>query len=220
MDVSKMKTPGERIKYIREELLKLSRADVCKRYAISVDTLAAWENEKIQISEKGIERCIKFFNAENLIVSREWILIGAGLSPNFSFELGRYFKTQSTKKPDQQIDDSFLLAQEIDYFRSLTSNSITALISTEDMMPVYSRGDYVGGRFRYGKDIEECVGKNCIVKTKDGAMFIRRIAKSQTQKKYNLVCLNPNWSGNPEPVLFNIKIECAAPIIWHRKHDE
>ncbi len=56
------------------------------------DTLAAWENEKIQVSEKGIERCIKICSAENLIFSREWLLIGKGLDPSFSFDLRRYFR--------------------------------------------------------------------------------------------------------------------------------
>jgi len=33
----------------------------------------------MQISEKGIDRCIKAYNAENLMISREWLLTGEGL---------------------------------------------------------------------------------------------------------------------------------------------
>lgn len=219
-NIPKLKTPGERLKYIREKLLKLSRADVHKKHGLSPDTLAAWENEKIQISEKGIDRCIKIYNAENLIVSREWLLTGEGLSPNFSFDLNRYFTTLVTDEPSEKVDDNILLAKEIDFFRSLTPNSITGLIPGEDMLPTYSRGDHVGGRFRYGKDIDNCIGKNCIVKTKDGAVYIRRLARNPSGKGYNLVCLNPEWDGNPEPVIFGVEIECAAPIIWHRRPDD
>lgn len=219
-DIPKMETPGQRLTYIREKLLRLSRSAVHKKYGLSPDTLAAWEKDKVQITEKGISRCIKIYNAENVIVSREWILTGEGLDPNFSFELNRYFKNLPTGKTDKEVDDNILLAQEIEHFRSLASNSVTALVPNEDMLPIYSQGDHVGGRLRYEKEIEDCIGKDCIVKTKDGATYIRRVSKNPNGEGYNLVCLNPEWDGNPEPVIFNVDIECAAPIIWHRRLDD
>lgn len=217
MDGSEIKTPGERLRYIREALLKLSRADIFKKYALSPDTLIAWESGKIQISQKGIERCIKIYTAENIIISQEWLLTGKGLGPHFSFDLNRYLKTLSTDQPTEKINDNLLLAKEIDFFRSLSPNSIIKLVSTEEMRPVYSMGDYVGGRFRTGEDIRSCVNKNCIVITKNGDSYIRRITPSKNIQKYNLISLNPDWDGDSGPVLFNVEIECAAVIIWHRK---
>ncbi len=215
-----MLTPGDRLKYIREQLLKLSRSDVYKKYGLSPDTLSAWEKGKIQITERGIERCIKIYNAENLLVSREWILTGEGIDPSFSLDLKKYFSTLTTEKDLTPINDTTLLAKEIDFFRSLTPNSITGLISSDDMLPIYARGDYVGGRLRYGKDIENCIDKDCIVKTKDGATYIRRLSKSPRGEKYNLACLNLNWNGSPEPIIFDVELEGAAPIIWHRRMDD
>jgi transcriptional regulator with XRE-family HTH domain len=210
-------TPGRRLKYVREKLLKISRADVAKKHGLSADTLAAWENEKNPLTEKGLDRCIKIFNAENLIVSREWILTGEGIHPNFTFDLSRYFKTIPAENSNQPVDDAILLAREIEFFRSLSSDSVTGLIANADMLPLYAQGDHVGGRFVYGDDIESCIGKDCIVHTKDGAVFIRRVVKNINNKSYNLVCLNPEWNGNPEPVMFDVEIEKAAPIIWHRR---
>ena len=214
-----LNTPGQRLKYVREKLLRLSRADLFKKHGLSPDTLAAWENEKLIISEKGIDRCIGIYSAEGIIVSREWLLTGEGLSPNFSFDLNRYFKSLPTQESDEKVDDTIFLAKEIDFFRSLSPNSITALISTNDMLPIYSCGDHVGGRLRYGKEVESCIGKNCIIKTKDGSLFVRRLVKNPRGKGYNLVCLNPEWDGTLEPVMFSIEVECAAPIIWHRRAD-
>lgn len=215
------KTPGERLKYVRESLLKISRADVNKKYGLSQDTLAAWENGKIQITEKGIERCIKIYNSENLMISREWVLTGEGLSPQFSFDLNRYFKTVNPSDSSETLEDNVLLAKELDFFRSSTSNSVTGIISSDEMLPSYSRGDHVGGRFRYGDEIENCVGKDCIIRTKDGGIFIRRLSKSSEDGKYNLSCINPSWSDwNSEPVIFNAELECVAPIIWHRRSDD
>jgi transcriptional regulator with XRE-family HTH domain len=211
------KTPGSRLKYIRENLLKLSRAEVAKKYGLSVDTLAAWENEKISLTDKGLDRCIKIFNSENLIVSRAWMLSGEGVHPNFTFELNRYFKNLSFEKNDHTVNDAILLAKEIEFFRSLSSDSITVLVSTGDMLPLYAQGDYVGGRFVFGNQIENCIAKDCIVYTKEGDLFIRRLAKNKNYKTFNLVCINPEWGGNPEPVIFDVEIEKAAPIIWHRR---
>ncbi len=220
-ELSEVKTPAERLKYVRENLLKLSRAEIQKKYSLSPDTLAAWENGKIKISEKGINRCIKIYSSENLILSKEWLLTGKGLSPKFSFDLNRYFKTQKIENGTaSNIDDTMFLAKELEFFRSLSSNSITGLMSNNDMLPMYSQGDHVGGRLRFGEDIKKCVGKDCIIKTKDGDTYIRRIAKSESGKGFNLVCLNPEWDGNPEPVIFNVEIESAAPIIWHRRNDD
>lgn len=218
--LDKMRTPGERLKYIRENLVKLSRAEIQEKHGLSQDTLAAWENGKINITEKGIERCIKIYNAENLIFSKEWLLTGEGLSPNFSFELNRYFKHFPSDWVTTPVDDNFLIAKEIEYFRSLTPNSVTALISTEDMLPLYSPGDYVGGRLKSKKELEDCIGKDCIIRTKDQATYIRRLAKGKDKKHFNLVCINPQWKGNTEPVIFNIEVESAAPIIWQRRADD
>jgi DNA-binding transcriptional regulator YiaG len=219
-NTTNMVTPGARLKYIRENLVKLSRSEVSKKHGLSPDTLAAWENEKIQVTEKGLERCIKIYNSENLLVSKEWLLTGEGLSPNFSFDLNRYFKNYSATTEAGNLDDGLLLAREIEYFRSLTNNSITALISNEDMLPLYSRGDHVGGRLRDREHVGECIGKDCIIRLPDGATYIRRIANGKNEGHYNLACLNPHSDDNPEPVIFNVKIESAAPIIWHRRIDE
>lgn len=220
-NINNIKTPGDRLKYVREALLKISRADVYKKHGLSQDTLAAWENGKIQVTEKGIERCIKIYNSENLMLSREWLLTGEGLGPQFSFDLNRYFKTANTEESSEKLEDNVLLAKELDFFRSSTKSSVTGIISSDDMLPLYSRGDHVGGRFRYGNDIENCIGRDCIIKSKDGGIYIKRLAKGSEPNKYNLSCLNPNWNDwNSEPVLFNVEIECAAPIIWHRRADD
>ncbi len=218
MNKSEMKTPGKRLKYVREKLLKLSRSEISEKHGLSKDTLAAWENEKIQVSEKGIERCIKIFSAENLIVSREWLLIGKGLDPSFSFDLSRYFGLPAGDENKEEVeDDSICIIKEINFFRSSSKNSVTGIISSDEMLPLYSRGDYVGGKLRYGSEISDCIGKDCIIHTKTGEIYIRRVLKNPNGKNYNLACLNPSWSGNSEPVLFNVEIESAAPIIWHRR---
>lgn len=213
-----LKAPNERLKHLRE-LLKLTRAQVYEKYGIPQDSLAAWENGKARVTEKSVDRCLKAYRAEGLIASKEWVLVGEGFDPKFSLDLSRYFKTLSTEMPESEIDDELLKVKELEYFKSLAPNSVVSVVSADDMLPLYASGDYVGGRFKFGKDIENCIGKDCIIKTMDGCNFVRRIAKNSSGTGYNLVALNPQYDGSPEPVLFNVEIECAAPIIWHRRSD-
>ena len=214
--VQELKAPNERLKYIRE-LLKLTRAYMHEKHGISQDSLAAWENGKARVTDSCVDRCIKAYRAEGLIVSKEWILAGEGLDPKFSLDLSRYFRAQPTEKPEGDIDDEILKLKELEYFKSLTPNSVVSVISSDDMLPLYASGDYVGGRFKFGGEIDDCIGKDCIIKTVEGSTFVRRIAKNISGDGYNLAVLNPQYDGTSEPVIFNAKIESAAPIIWHRR---
>lgn len=215
-----MDSAGGRIKYIRATLLKMSRKEVYNKYGLSPDTLAAWENGKNNLSENSINRCIDIFNAEEVIVSREWLLTGEGLNPRFHFDLNRYFKNNPDANSNSiQEEDPILLAKEIEFFRSLSPNSVTGIISDDNMLPLYARGDYVGGRLKYGESIEDCVGKDCIIYTQGEEFYIRRLQKNPHTNHYNLVCLNPNFGGSSEPVIFNVRVTKVAPIIWHRRID-
>jgi phage repressor protein C with HTH and peptisase S24 domain len=53
--------------------------------------------------------------------------------------------------------------------------------------------------------------------TMDEKILIRRFLKSNDYDSYILASLNPHYSGNIEPVLYNIKVKSVAPIIWHRR---
>ena len=213
-------TPGGRLKYVRENILKLSRVFLSQKYGLSVNTLIAWELERVRITEDAITRCINIYGSEGVVLTKRWILTGIGASPQHLFELNRYLKNKSVENESANEDDSIALSKEIDFFISLSSNSVVILVANNDMLPLYSSGDYVGGRHKFGKHIEQCIGKDCIIQTLDGSTYVRRIIKNMKTKNYNLTCLNPNWYGSQEPVVFNVEIVSAAPIIWHRKIDQ
>lgn len=216
---SQLSTPGERLKYIRE-LLRVSRAYISERYGLSADTLTAWENGKSKLTEKGLMRCMEVYRQEGVVLSKSWILTGEGLDPKLSVALGKYFNSSEPTETSEVVDDHELMYLEADYFKNSAQNSVIMIVSNADMLPLYSPGDFVGGRFRFHKNIAECIGKDCIIQTISGERYFRRLALGNTPKKYNLVCLNPAWGGNPEPVLFDVEVESVAPVIWHRRADK
>lgn len=220
-------TPADRLKYVRK-LVRLSRPAIEEKYHLSAATLKAWENGQAPLTAKGIKRCIDIYRKEGVILNKEWIMTGEGLSPKLSLDMSHYFASElqypardnkGLVKEENLLpyskDDNAAILREADFFKKLYPDAIVLTVTNDDMEPVYQIGDYVGGRFRYGDDIATALKRNCIVRLKTGELLIRRIYKSNIGKYYNLACINPTCSAE-EPILFNIDIECAAPIIWHR----
>jgi transcriptional regulator with XRE-family HTH domain len=220
-------TPAERLKYVRK-LVRLSRPDVEEKYQLSAATLKAWENGQATLTAKGIKRCIDIYRKEGVILNREWIMTGEGLSPKLSLDISRYFASElqyplrdnkgMIKDSDllpYSKDDNACILREAAFFKESYPDAVILTVTNDDMEPVYQIGDYVGGRFRYGKDIATTLKRNCIVRLKTGEDIIRRIFKSNSGKYYNLACINP-VCGSEKPILFNVDVECVAPVIWHR----
>jgi hypothetical protein len=212
-------------------MLRLGRDYIAKKYNIPATTLKAWENALTGITEKGLKRCIDVYRREGMLVSREWILYGTGLSPRISLDMGKYLasdlqypkREESCKKSKIKddgtlytVDETTCILREATFFKEGYTNAIILAVTNDDMEPVYQIGDYVGGVFRYGKNINTAIKCDCIIRLTSGELLLRRLFKNM-DGQYNLACINPTPSSSNMPIMFNAKVECAAPIIWHRK---
>lgn len=217
-----LNTPGERLRYVREELLNnISRAKLHKKHGVSEDTLKFWEGCD-HLGKNALQACINLYLNENIILTEEWIAEGKGVCPKVYLDLSRYFNEQRAPYENNKVHDEILLLKEIDFFKNSSPNAVVYLVKDESMLPFYAPKDYVGGRFRVGKEsIKHCRNKDCIVEIKSGEKLFGRLLQNQAGSAYNLACLNPLWGAPsaPPPVLFNIDVVCAAPIIWHRRFD-
>lgn len=210
-----LKTPGERLKYIRS-LLRLTRSYLQEKYNLPEVTLKSWENGTTNVSSSGAKRCVEIYLNEGMIVSEDWILEGLGLDPTASVKVSQYFAIPSSKEL-LAGDDEVCMLREANTFKESQPGIVIMIVSNDDMRPFYKPGDYVGGKMRFGNDVQTGVNKDCIIHLKNGERFFRRLIKGN--KGYNLTCLNPGET-TAEPVLYNVEIEGAAPIIWHRWKDE
>lgn len=211
----KQDTPGNRLKYIRS-LLRVSRAYLQEKYGLPEVTLKSWENGTSKLSKSGTEKCIEIYRNEGMIVSENWILEGIGLNPKATASIGNYFATPTDKDLPLE-DDEISMIREANLFKENHPNAVIMIVSNDDMRPFYKPGDYVGGKMRYNNDLSAAVNHDCIIYLKNGERFFRRLIKGNANN-YNLTCLNPN-ENTCEPVLYNVEIESAAPIIWHRWKD-
>jgi hypothetical protein len=209
-------TKGERLKYIRS-LIRQTRAYFQEKYGLPEVTLKSWENGTTNLTQTGAKRCVEIYLNEGVIVSEDWIMEGVGLDPAMSVKVSHYFATPTDKELSGE-DDEICMFRDANVFKESHPNIVIMIVSNDDMRPFYKPGDYVGGKMRFGEAVDTVVNKDCVVYLKNGERFFRRLIKSHTSG-YNLTCLNPNET-TIEPVLYNVEIEGAAPVIWHRRKDD
>lgn len=222
-------TVADRLKYVRE-IMRLSRGYLEDKYHMPATTLKSWENGLSQLTEKGIKRCIDMYHQEGMLISRDWLLSGNGLSPRVSLDMGKYLASEllyvrhnhpsinvpqigEDAKPYEDDENKSIL-REAAFFKESYKNAVVLMVSSDDMEPVYQAGDYVGGRFLYGKNIDIGVKRDCIVRLKNGELLLRRLFKNGSGH-YNLACINPSPRSS-SPIMFDVELECVAPVIWHR----
>jgi hypothetical protein len=209
-------TPGERLKYIRS-LLRVTRAYLQEKYALPEVTLKSWENGTTNLTQAGVKRCVEIYLNEGMIVSEDWIMEGIGLDPTASVKVSHYFATPTDKELPSE-DDEVCMFRDANTFKESHPAVVVMVVSNDDMRPFYKPGDYVGGKMRFGDAIDTAINKDCIIHLKNGERFFRRLIKSH-KEGYNLTCLNPNET-TAEPVLYDVELEGAAPVIWHRWKDD
>ena len=86
----------------------------------------------------------------------------------------------------------------------------------DGMLPIYSIGDYVAGVYQTEQAIKTLIGLNCIMKLINGDIIVRNLRPGKEANKYTLYCINIETTVG-EPIIYNIKLEFAAKIIWHRR---
>ncbi len=210
------KQPGERLKYLRS-LIRVTRAYLQEKYGLPEITLKSWENGKTNLTQGGAKRCVEIYLNEGIIVSEDWILEGVGLDPTASINIHNYFATPTEKELPIE-DDEVRMFRDANIFKESYPGTVIMVVSNDDMRPFYKPGDYIGGKMRYGNAIETAINKDCIIHLKNGERFFRRLIKNHSDG-FNLTCLNP-YETTVEPVLYNVEIDCVAPVIWHRWKDE
>lgn len=209
-------TAGERLKSLRR-LLRVTRAYLQAKYGLPEVTLKSWENGASRLTESGAERCVEMYRQEGLIVNLEWIMHGLGLDPKLTVSVCDYFAAPNKAVSAFAYDDEEAIIRDAKSFKESYPDAVVMIINNHEMRPFYCPGDYIGGRMREGAALQEAVNRDCIVYLKDGERLFRRVLVNK-QGQFNLSCLNPHETTE-QPVLYDVKIESAAPVVWHRWRD-
>ena len=185
-------------------------------------TLKSWENGKVEISKKGLDKCITIYKEEGILLNRNWIIKGEGQTP--SPILTQYFVqyVREIEPKEYEKDDSVCILREAIFFKESYSNAIIYTVTSNEMLPLYKIGDYVGGRLCFEQEkIAALAGSDCIVKLEDESIIFRKllINKYNEINSYDLVVTDPEKKLKDSYSILNTKIRAAAPVIWHRRPD-
>lgn len=206
------KERADRLRYLREEVLRLSRAEMEQKLNISESSLENWEYARFSgITERGAKKIQEACKKVGIDCTVQWLMYGIGLRPTSPFlqHLNKALGISS-------INEAEIIAQELNTFHQLNIGGIDTIINDNGMLPCFMPGDYVAGIQLFNNDIEQAIDKPCIVKTIDGKVFVRLVKKQTDSKSYSLVCSNSDTSVEPI-VLNDVTLLSAAPVIWIRR---
>jgi transcriptional regulator with XRE-family HTH domain len=199
-----LNTAGERLKYLRS-LVRLDRKIISEKYNIPEITLRQWENGKISLTKKGVDRCVEAYLQEGLNVKSTWLQDGIGETPKLDYTLISFIENTSSHKTPMTPN----IVDDYQYFSKTYKNCILFNIITEEMNPIYKPGDFVMGRI--STNITDLNTKDCIVNLISGEIVFRRIFINELDQ-VNLSPINPFSQIEP---IFNAQIKTIAPIIFH-----
>lgn len=206
------KERGLRARRIREELLRLSRPDIQRKYGIPTQTQQGWEDAKYGgINESAAQKLIELYQAEGLNISVEYLMYGDGNNPFNQTHWTSYFSSKIIQLSEEEI-----VAQELKTFHKLNTDATHFIIKDDGLAPWLMPGDYVAGKWHFDNEIEKTIGCPCIIQTHAGETLVRIVRSGSNLNLYDLICSNINTSHLPQ-IRKDIKILSAAPIIWIRK---
>lgn len=200
-----LNTSHGRLKHLRS-IIRLDRKTFAAKHEIPEITLRLWENGRMPITDKAIERCLTAYRQEGIDVTEQWLKYGTGNAPGINYSLMSFLETRTFDEDPlkKNIENDFL------YFSNQYPDCILFKINSKEMEPVYKSGDFVIGR-KNNKDISTLHNQDSIVLLENGEIVFRRVFIT-IEKKFNLACINPLSSGE---VLFDAKIKNIAPLIIH-----
>lgn len=207
---------GQRVTLLRR-LTGLSRRLIQKKYGIPKTTLQNWEEAKGNgLTEKGARNLVSVLKPDGIICSYEWLMFGVGSSPQI---IDRQSGEKST--PENMTDDeqSALMASELRLFHQHYPTAIDYVVVDDGMEPRFIPGEQVAGCRQHGQAIEACVGLDCIVQVAAGDLLLRQIKQRGANGHYTLSCINPVTTVE-KPVLYDVELVMAAPVIWARRKNK
>jgi hypothetical protein len=196
-----LQEPHERLKWARTQRGFADATAAAEALGVKAATYLGHEN-----GSRGITRAARRY-AEFFRVSYEWLMTGKGSPKRGVSESPRgrvdgYVGAGAEVVP---VDDSSL-GDEIELPPGAPANTHTLIVRGNSMYPRYFEGEHLSYVPEPG-DPEQLIGRECVVKLRDGRVLVKIIRRGSRPRCFNL----ESWNAPP---LEDQQIEWAAPVRW------
>lgn len=206
---------GERIKYIRKELLSLSRNELTRRFNIPTGTIQNWEDARHGgLTEKGAIKFTEILASIGIKCEVEWLMYGLGKQPLQRHEIKSQISTINEKVSNKSIIDQ--ISDELSLFYMHSPFSIDMIVPDDAMEPMFLRGDVIAGKRTTSGEIKQLIKQICIFQTFTGLVLARKIMPGKREGYYDLIAINRD-SALTDIDYFDELIITAAPVQWIRR---
>lgn len=205
---------GEHVRMVRS-MTGLTIIGFAKELGVSRGSIIGWEQGKSGgLTEKGAEKIVALAKNHNILCTSIWLLHGIGNQPTFKTNsIAEPKATYIVNKPNSNLPET--VTQEVKLFESNYDNAVTHRVEDDCMQPFFTTGDIVGGIKLFGSDINNALGKHCIIETESNEIFIRKLTQASSTDVYNLISTNLDTPA-PNSILINATVISVAPIVWIR----
>jgi hypothetical protein len=214
------KAKGKRLRIARHmagfENIELLMEKYQGKYPVSYGTWRGWEAGAGEgLSEKGADNACKIFAEEGVLCTTAWLTHAVGKGPQLVslFDGSNSAFQQFADLPEHKQQTNVL--EELSLFKQHYPDTLDFVIPDNTMAPRFIIGEYVAGIKCTGNMIEKTLGKDCIIQTTSGEIFVRNLREKTGKNSYTLACTNMPETN--KPFLYEISIQGLAPIIWQRR---
>lgn len=202
---------GLRVKRIRN-MANLSRQQMCDGTDININSLKGWEIGRYGgLTSSGADKIIQRVAQESVRCTLDWLMYGMGPGPTAQADAALRHSSLEISE-----DEETKITQELLLFKQHYPLAVDFIINDDGMSPLYNIGEYVAGVNLTASKIESAMGMNCIVQMENGNVLVRQLRKGSVKDTYTLACANISTHVE-KPILYDVKINYAAPISFHRK---
>lgn len=141
---------------------------------------------------------------------------GLGVSPSQLLEEGESFAPSiavvgyvSGGEGWTPVDANTAETVELDIARV---DTIAVEVRGDSMSPVYRSGDKLICQRHYGPHLDNFIGRDCVIQTRDGDHFIKILKRGTKPNRMTLKSYNPLVDD-----IEDVAIAWAAPVLWVKR---
>lgn len=206
MDRTAKEKFGERLKYMRKSVKNVNQTELGQIMGVKQSTISRWEGGVDEPEHDHIRALADFFKCTTDYLLGTDVMLNI---TNTTHVVGYVGAGEINMQYDDYAKGDGM--EEVETPPGLNDGTVAVKVSGDSMYPAYEDGDIIF-YIRDGIDIieEECIGKQCIIKTADGHIYIKRLSRGSAHGLYHLE------SHNAPPMHDRI-IEWATKVLYVKK---